>query len=56
MFSLVSWFSKSKFGWLFCGWFIFGRKLGEKIADNATIMGGVILIGIGVEIFITGIF
>lgn len=34
---------------------IFGRKLGEKIADNATIMGGVILIGIGVEIFITGI-
>ena len=35
---------------------IFGRKLGEKIADNATIMGGVILIGIGVEIFITGIF
>ena len=35
---------------------IFGRKIGEKIADKATILGGIILIGIGIEIFITGIF
>lgn len=32
----------------------FGRKFGEKIADKSTILGGLILIAIGLEIFITG--
>lgn len=32
-----------------------GRKAGTKLADKAGILGGIILIGIGVEIFITGI-
>ena len=33
----------------------FGKKLGEKFSDYATVVGGIILIAIGVEIFITGI-
>ena len=33
----------------------FGRKIGSKISGKATIVGGVILILIGLEIFITGI-
>ena len=33
-----------------------GRKFGMKLADKAQILGGLILIGIGAEIFITGIF
>ena len=33
-----------------------GRKIGEKLSRVAPILGGVILIGIGVEIFLTGIF
>ena len=32
-----------------------GRKVGTKIADKASILGGVILIGIGIEIFVQGI-
>lgn len=32
----------------------FGKKFGEKLADKATILGGVILIAIGLEIFLTG--
>lgn len=32
-----------------------GKKFGTKLADKASILGGVILIGIGVEIFLTGI-
>ena len=32
-----------------------GKKFGMKFADKATIFGGVILIIIGIEIFITGI-
>ena len=31
---------------------VFGRKLGEKFSDKATVIGGIILIGIGLEIFI----
>ena len=33
----------------------FGRKLGERISGKATIVGGIILILIGIEIFVTGI-
>ena len=31
---------------------VFGKKLGEKFSDKATVIGGFILIGIGIEIFI----
>jgi len=33
-----------------------GRKFGTKFANKATIFGGIILIIIGLEIFITGVF
>ena len=33
-----------------------GKKFGTVLAGKATILGGVILIGIGIEIFVTGIF
>ncbi len=33
---------------------LFGRKFGEKLADKAGIFGGIILIGIGLEIFVRG--
>ena len=32
-----------------------GRRFGTRLAGGASILGGVILIGIGIEIFITGI-
>ena len=32
-----------------------GKKFGTKLAGKASILGGVILIGIGIEIFIFGI-
>lgn len=35
---------------------IFGKKIGGKFVSTATIIGGVILILIGIEIFIKGIF
>ena len=35
---------------------IFGKKIGGKFVSTATIIGGVILIIIGIEIFIKGIF
>ena len=35
---------------------ITGKKFGTKFADKASIFGGVILIMIGIEIFVTGIF
>ena len=38
------------------GGILIGRKVGTKFADKAGILGGVILIIIGIEIFITGIF
>ncbi len=34
---------------------ILGKKFGTKLAGKANILGGVILIGIGIEIFVTGI-
>ena len=33
-----------------------GKKFGTKLSNKAAILGGVILIGIGLEIFITGVF
>lgn len=33
----------------------FGKKFGDRLADKATVLGGVILIFIGIEIFVTGI-
>ena len=38
-----------------CGIFL-GKKFGTKFANRATILGGVILILIGIEIFVTGVF
>lgn len=35
---------------------IIGKKFGTKLSNKATILGGVILIIIGLEIFITGVF
>ena len=34
---------------------VLGKKFGTKFANKATILGGIILIGIGIEIFVTGI-
>lgn len=33
-----------------------GKKFGTKLGNKAEILGGIILIGIGLEIFITGVF
>jgi len=33
-----------------------GKKFGTRLAGKASILGGVILIGIGIEIFVTGVF
>ena len=33
-----------------------GKKFGTKLSDKASILGGVILIGIGVEIWVKGVF
>ena len=33
-----------------------GKKFGMKFANRASILGGVILIGIGIEIFVSGVF
>lgn len=38
----------------FCGIEI-GKKFGTKLSNKATIFGGIILIAIGIEIFITGL-
>ena len=34
---------------------LFGKRFGDRLADKATILGGVILILIGIEIFVMGI-
>ncbi len=39
----------------FAGIFI-GKKVGTKLAGKAGILGGIILIGIGIEIFVTSFF
>ena len=33
-----------------------GRMAGTKLAGKASVLGGIILIGIGIEIFIKGVF
>ena len=38
-----------------CG-LVIGRKFGTKLSDRAQVLGGSILIVIGVEIFVTGVF
>lgn len=35
---------------------VLGKKFGTRFSGKATILGGVILIAIGIEIFVTGIF
>lgn len=35
---------------------LIGKKAGEKLSDKAEIVGGIILIGIGIEIFVKGVF
>ncbi|MBO5033183.1 MAG: manganese efflux pump [Lachnospiraceae bacterium] len=35
---------------------IMGKRFGTRLSNKAAILGGVILIGIGLEIFITGVF
>lgn len=35
---------------------VIGKKFGTKFANKATIFGGIILIMIGIEIFVTGVF
>lgn len=35
---------------------IIGKKVGTKLANKAAILGGIILIGIGIEIFVSGVF
>ena len=38
-----------------CG-LVIGKKFGTKFSNKAEILGGVILIAIGIEIFVTGVF
>lgn len=38
------------------GGLLIGKKFGTKLSGKAAILGGVILIGIGIEIFIKGVF
>ncbi len=38
------------------GGLLIGRKVGTKLSGKASILGGVILIGIGIEIFVKGVF
>ena len=38
------------------GGLIIGKTVGNKISNKATILGGVILIGIGIEIWVRGVF
>ena len=35
---------------------LIGKKAGEKLGTKATLLGGVILVGIGIEIFVKGVF
>lgn len=38
------------------GGLVIGKKFGNKLSNRASVLGGVILIGIGAEIFIKGVF
>lgn len=43
--------------WILCmAGLVIGKKFGTKLAGKAGILGGVILIGIGIEIFVKGVF
>lgn len=33
-----------------------GKRFGTKLSNKATILGGIVLIAIGIEIFVTGVF
>jgi putative Mn2+ efflux pump MntP len=35
---------------------IIGRQIGTRLSGSASILGGVILIGIGIEIWVGGVF
>lgn len=35
---------------------VIGKKFGTKLANKASVLGGVILIAIGIEIFVSGVF
>jgi putative Mn2+ efflux pump MntP len=35
---------------------LIGKRAGEKLGSKATLFGGVILVGIGIEIFVKGLF
>ena len=35
---------------------VIGKKFGTRLSNKASVLGGVILIGIGIEIFISGVF
>ena len=35
---------------------LIGKKAGDKLGSKATLLGGVILVGIGIEIFVKGVF
>ena len=37
------------------GGLVIGRRVGTKLSGSASILGGIILIGIGIEIFFTGV-
>lgn len=43
--------------WIICFiGLVLGKKAGEKLAEKASILGGIILILIGIEIFVKGVF
>lgn len=43
--------------WIICFiGLVLGKKVGEKLAERASIFGGIILILIGIEIFVKGVF
>ena len=35
---------------------LIGKKVGDKLGSKATLVGGIILVGIGIEIFVKGVF
>ena len=35
---------------------LIGKKVGDKLGSKATLVGGIILVGIGIEIFVKGMF
>ena len=38
------------------GGLLLGRRVGSKLSNKASVLGGIILMAIGLEIFITGVF